>query len=289
MSLLTNKKFYLNIGVAVVLFILIMLFVLMSLKWWTRHGESTPLPDFVGLHIEDLEQFAKQNHLNYMITDSVYNDTLSKGMIVLQDPYPGSGVKKGRTIYVTVVSSLPESVVVPNVVNLSVRQAVSLIYSNDLTINKIDFVSGFDKNAVQKQLVDGVAVEPGTKLNKYTAVTLVVSKGDHSTSNKVPNLKGLTKREAMQRLQQNSFNVGNIIGDNEKNNRLIVISQIPAPGNSSYPLGYKVSFRLSDGKQNPDDALDSLQWNNIRLEKIYEDDPFENTFDNDENDESDEI
>ena len=275
MSLLTNKKLYLNIAVALVLFVLIMLFVLMSLKWWTRHGESIPLPNFVGLHIEDLEQFAKQNHLNYMITDSVYNDTLSKGMIVLQDPYPNSGVKKGRKIYVTVVSSLPESVVMPNVVNLSVRQAVSLIYGNDLTIKKLDFVNGFDKNAVQKQLLDGEEIEPGVKLNKYTAVTLVVSKGERPESTKVPNLKGLTKKEAMQRIYQNSFNVGNVVGDGGQNAKLLVVSQSPTPNDATYPLGYKINFRLSGGNDN----LDSLRWNTIILEQNHNNDVGEDTFD----------
>jgi beta-lactam-binding protein with PASTA domain len=221
----------------------------------------------------------KEHHLRYMITDSVYNDTLPKGMIVLQDPYPNSGVKRGRKIYITVVSSLPESVVMPNVVNLSVRQAASLIYGNDLTINKINFVSGFDKNAVQKQLVGDEVVEPGTKLKKFTAVTLVASKGERSEPTKIPNLKGLTKKEAMLRIYQNSFNVGNIVGDDERNAKLVVISQTPPSDKSTYPLGHKVSFRLSGGKQGSDGNLDSLTWNTLLLEqnnyKEFNDDAIE--------------
>jgi beta-lactam-binding protein with PASTA domain len=283
MSLLTNKKLYLNIGVALALFFVIIVVVLLSLKSCTRHGESIPLPDFVGLPVEDLEQFVKTHHLKYVITDSVYNDSLSKGTIVLQDPYPNSGVKKGRKIYITVVSSLPESVVMPNVVNLSVRQAVSLIYGNNLTVRKIDFVSGFDKNAVQKQLLDGEAVEPGTKLNKFTAVTLVASKGERSEPIKVPNLKGLTKRDAMQRLFQNSFNVGNIVGDDGKNAGAVVVSQTPSSDNSTYPLGYKVSFRLSGGKEGSDGSLDSLTWNSIMIDHTHDEDFSNGTLDDTEN------
>ncbi|MCL2510817.1 MAG: PASTA domain-containing protein [Bacteroidales bacterium] len=269
MSLLTNKKLYLNIGVALALFVVIVVAVLMSLKSWTRHGESILLPDFREKPVEELERFVKDNHLNYKIIDSVYNDYLPKGTIVLQDPYPNSGVKRGRNIYISVVSSLPESVVMPDVVNLSVRQAVSLIYGNNLTISKIDFVSGFDKNAVQKQLVDGQEVEPGTKLKKFTAVTLVASKGERSESHKVPNLKGLTKRDAMQRLFQNSFNVGNIVGDDEKNVGAVVVSQTPLSDKSDYPLGHKVSFRLSGGKAS--DGLDSLIWNSVTMDQDDED------------------
>ena len=264
MSLLTNKKFYVNIGVAIILFLVIMGAALFSLKSFTRHGESILLPDFRGLAVEDLEQFVKKNHLDYMITDSVYNDSLPARTIVLQDPYPNSGVKKGRKIYISIVSSLPESVVMPNVVNLSVRQAVSLIYGNDLTIRKIDFVSGFDKNAVQKQLLDGEEVAPDTKLKKFTAITLVASKGNRTEVNKVPNLKGLTKKEAMQRLFQNSFNVGNIIGDDEKNSRLLVVSQNPASDNSTYPLGHKVNFKLSPSEKQPTDEM--FSWDSTMID-----------------------
>ena len=267
MSLLTNKKLYLNVSLALILFLVIILSALLSLKLFTRHGESIALPDFKGLDVEEMKQFVKENHLNYMIIDSVYNDSLPKGTIVLQDPYPNSGVKKGRNIYVSVVSGLPESVIMPDVVNLSVRQAVSLIYGNCLTIKKIDFESGFDKNAVQKQLIDGEKVEPGTKLKKYTAVTLVASKGNRSEPNKVPNLKGLTKKEAMQRIYQNSFNVGSIIGDDEKNTGLLVVSQNPASDNLTYPLGHKISFRLScDGKRIAGNDLDSLIWESIQID-----------------------
>jgi len=283
MSLLTNKKLYLNIGVALVLFFLIILFVLMSLKSWTRHGESILLPDFKGLSIAELEQFVKDNHLNYKIIDSVYNDSLRPGTIVLQDPYPNSGVKKGRNIYVSVVSSLPESVVMPNVVNLSVRQAVSLIYGNNLTISRINFVSGFDRNAVQKQLLDDEVVEPGTKLKKFTAVTLVASKGERSEPHRVPNLKGLTKKEAIQRLYQNSFNVGNIVGDDEKTAGLVVISQTPISDKADYPLGHKVSFRLSGGKSDADNSMDSLMWRSVILNRDIDAEPSDrNTLDDDE-------
>ena len=283
MSLLTNKKLYLNIGVALALFFLIILFVLLSLKSWTRHGESILLPDFKGLSIAELEQFVKDNHLNYKIIDSVYNDSLRPGTIVLQDPYPNSGVKKGRNIYVSVVSSLPESVVMPNVVNLSVRQAVSLIYGNNLTISRINFVSGFDRNAVQKQLLDDEVVEPGTKLKKFTAVTLVASKGERSEPHRVPNLKGLTKKEAIQRLYQNSFNVGNIVGDDEKTAGLVVISQTPISDKADYPLGHKVSFRLSGGKSDADNSMDSLMWRSVILNRDIDAEPSDrNTLDDDE-------
>jgi len=288
MSLLTNKKLYLNIGVALALFFLIILFVLLSLKSWTRHGESILLPDFRGLQVEELEYFVKENHLNYKIIDSVYNDSLLAGTIVLQDPYPHSGVKRGRNIYISVVSSLPESVVMPDVVNLSVRQAISLIYGNSLTISKINFVSGFDKNAVQKQLIDDQEVEPGTKLKKFTAITLVASKGERSEFNKVPDLKGLTKRDAIQRIYQNSFNVGSIVGDDEKTAGLVVISQTPSSDRSDYPLGHKISFRLSSGeKKASDDGLDSSLWNSIIMEQDEEE--FDNdAFDDVENENNDE-
>jgi hypothetical protein len=81
----------------------------------------------------------------------------------------------------------------------------------------------------------------------------------------------------MQRLYQNSFNVGNIVGDDEKNNKLLVVSQNPASDNSTYPLGYRVNFRLSSGgKQEINNDLDSLLWNSMMTgEDTTDNEPFE--------------
>jgi beta-lactam-binding protein with PASTA domain len=246
MSLLSNKKLYLlNFCAAVILFFAIIIAVLFSLKSCTRHGESITLPDFRGLHVDSLLLFAQQHHLNCKIIDSIYNDTLPIGTVVMQDPYPLSGVKIGRNIYVSIVSSLPETVLMPDVINLSIRQAVSLIYSNNLSVKNIEFQTGFDKNAVQKQLFDGVEIEPSTKLRKNTAITLVASEGDAVASIAVPNLKGLTKKEAVMRIFRNSFNVGHIAGNDLKNDNQVVVAQVPTPSSGTYLPGCKINIRVS--------------------------------------------
>ncbi|MDR0363982.1 MAG: PASTA domain-containing protein [Bacteroidales bacterium] len=242
-----------NIFLAIAVLGALLIATLLSLKTFTRHGEEILLPDFEGESIVSLQSFVKENNLRYAIIDSVYNDDLTPGTIVLQDPYPHSKVKKGRKIYVSVVSSLPESVIMPNVVNLSVRQAVSLIYGNDLTIDKLIFRSGFDKNSVQEQLVDDETVEGGAKLKKFTPVTLIVSAGNRASFTKTPDIVGLTKDEAIQRIYQHSFNVGTILGNNVNLTGLKVVSQAPKSSNiNTYPLGYKINFKLSNDPKDVD-------------------------------------
>lgn len=282
MSLLRNKYFYINLAVALAIAIGLVIAILLSLKSFTRHGEAIVLPNFEGQPLEELEVFVKANDLQYAIIDSVYNDDLLPGTVVLQDPYPNSTVKRGRKIYVSIVSELPESVVMPNVVNLSVRQAVSLIYGNDLTVDKLIFRTGFDKNAVQEQLVEENIVEAGTKLKKHTPVTLIVSSGNQTSYSKIPNLKGLTKEQAIQRIYQHSFNIGVVSGDkSDAAKTLKVASQIPAySATGTYPLGYKVSFHLSENKNDttwvskPDaEGIDTLLMQYIEHEEPDSEEP----------------
>lgn len=294
MSIFRNKYFYLNIFLAIALLIALLAGTLASLKAFTRHGEEIVLPNFEGEPITSLQTFVRENHLRYTVIDSVYNDNLAPGTIVLQDPYPFSKVKTGRKIYVSVVSSLPESVVMPDVVNLSVRQAVSLIYGNDLTVDKLIFKSGFDKNSVQEQLIDGQAIEAGTKLPKFTPITLAVSSGNQSGFTKAPNIIGLTKADAIQRIYQHSFNVGSISGDAPNAEGLKVVAQNPKSSNTNtYPLGYKINFVLSSNGKVADSALlwnDSYQagidtslmiYMQEELEEILKRDSLENAEDED--------
>jgi beta-lactam-binding protein with PASTA domain len=116
----------------------------------------------------------------------------------------------------------------------------------------------------------------------------VASKGERPESNKVPNVKGLTKKEAMLRIYQNSFNVGNVVGDDEKSTGLVVISQTPSADNSTYPLGYKINLRLSGGKKRSDDRLDSLLWNSVIMDRDNEEEDNNNALEDVDNDNNNE-
>lgn len=140
--------------------------------------------------------------------DSVYFQSKEKGTVVLQNPLPGSKVKQGRHVYLTIVAQTPEIVLMPNLKNLSLRQALVTLESNELLVGELDYVQYFARNAVVDQLVGDEPIEPETELRKGTIVDLVVGKGDFTVMVPLPFLIALNQAEARKKLHYNSLNVG---------------------------------------------------------------------------------
>jgi len=105
---------------------------------------------------------------------------------VLQNPMPGSKVKQGRHVYLTIVAQTPELVLMPNLKNLSLRQALVTLESNELFVGELEYVQYFARNAVVDQLVGDEPIEPDTELRKGTTVNLVVGKGDFTAMVPMP-------------------------------------------------------------------------------------------------------
>ena len=83
------------------------------LKSYTRHGREVDMPDFVGQNSVALIDTLLPSDYIVVITDEVYDKTMEPGTIIKQNPEAGEKVKKGRKVYLTVATSEPPTVVMP--------------------------------------------------------------------------------------------------------------------------------------------------------------------------------
>lgn len=205
---LGKRKFYLQILIAILLTILIIWAALQSLAWYTRHGQVYIVPNFSGQTVSELKEknYGKLFHLN--VIDSVYSKRHKPGSIVMQNPLPGSKVKQGRNIYLTIVAKMPEMISMPNLRNLSLRQALVTLDERGLPVASLNYVDYFAKNAVIDQLVDGEPMEPGTEIPKGTKITLIVGRGTNPGQVPIPFIIGKKLKEAHSALHYASLNVG---------------------------------------------------------------------------------
>ncbi len=150
-SFLRSKVFFRHTMIAVVVTIVIIWLILRMLNIYTRHGQAIAVPNFIGLSLDKIEDFASDNDLEAAIVDSVYEMSLPKGTVAMQDPLPGTKVKKNRKIYLTVVALKPEQVAMPNLVDLTLRQATSMMETYGLKIGSLTYVPDIANNAVLKQ------------------------------------------------------------------------------------------------------------------------------------------
>ncbi|MBR4146882.1 MAG: PASTA domain-containing protein [Bacteroidales bacterium] len=188
-------------------FILLWLTIKM-LNLYTRHDKVYELPDFTGMTTSEVEKtYGKDYH--FILIDSIYSKTQTPGSIVQQDPLPNSKVKRGRNVYYIIVAKTPERTTMPNLNNLSLRQALVLLESSGLQVKELQYVKHFARNAIREQRFNDAVIKPGTELNKGSKITLYVGLGTEERNMQLPSLYGIPASEVQHVLNMAGLNLGN--------------------------------------------------------------------------------
>jgi beta-lactam-binding protein with PASTA domain len=227
-----SKLFLKHFGLAIIIAIGVIMLLLLWLNIYTRHGQARPVPDFIGLTIDQTDSLARKKKVKYQIIDSVYTDMVSRGCVAEQNPRPGFRVKKWRNISLTINAFRPERVLMPNLIDLPLRQAVALIEASGLEMGKKTYKSDVSSNFVLKQMHDGKEIVANDSLQKSSIIDLVLSKGLSNLKTSVPNLIGMLLEPARDRINESSLNLGiysfdNTIFTGEDSLRAFVYKQNP--------------------------------------------------------------
>jgi beta-lactam-binding protein with PASTA domain len=217
-----KKKFYLNFGLSIILTVLLFFIVLQFIKIYTNHGDTYVLPDFSGKTLAEIESDRYDQLYEFIVIDSIFDSHNPKGSIVIQNPPAGSAVKENRKVYVTLVAYSTEMVEMPDLIDLSLRQAVNSLRSKGLKINQLQYVEDFAENAILEQLFEEEVIEAGTIIEKGSGVDLVVGLGKniHATT---PFLVGLNEKEAIDAIHKASYNLGTVYfldGEDQEHSRV---------------------------------------------------------------------
>jgi beta-lactam-binding protein with PASTA domain len=234
------------LGISVVIVVLVFVF----LRIYARQGHEYELPDVVGQNISDV-MLADQLDLNYVIQDSIYRHGTEGGLILTQDPKGGSLVKRGRKVYVSITAYKADDAVLPELAGLSVRQAVSEIYSVGLTVGRLKFVEDPYKNSVIDQTCRGKALYAGQQVASGSVVDLTVGLGDGSGANVVPFVIGKTADKARRDILSLSLNVGkeHFSGVKDKSKAVVYRQEPDYTGVTKYPYGTEVKLWYTDADE----------------------------------------
>lgn len=183
-----SKAFILNLIIAFVLLVSIFWFVLRYLDGLTLHGESITVPNVSGYTISEADTILSSKKLRYVISDSVYVTESKRGVIVEQDPKADDKVKENRTVYLVVNAMAIPKVPMPELTDLSLRQALATLKTYGFESGDLEYVPDFARDAVVGQKVNGVEVEVGQMVNKGSEVVLIMGAGLSDEEVHVPNL-----------------------------------------------------------------------------------------------------
>ena len=152
-----------------------------TLKWldkYTRHNEAVVVPDVKGLKVEEAAEFFKNNNLRYNVIDSVFSKDVSPGAIVELVPSAGSKVKEGRIVFITVNALTSQIATIPEVEDLSFRQAYALLRARGFENVEIEYVPGDFKDLAVSVDLRGRTLEKGEHVPLTAPLILKVSSGE---------------------------------------------------------------------------------------------------------------
>lgn len=203
-----SKVFLKNLILAIAIGVVLLLGVFWWLDFYTMHGEDIVVPDYNGKKVSELDDAFKGSQLKYLIVDSIYEPKSPKGAVIDQSPDADSKVKEGRTIYLTINAINPPSVPMPDLVDLTLRQAIAKLEDYGFRLGEKEYVPDLARDAVLSQKHDGKVVEPGASLPKGSKIDLVL--GDGLKDNKVylPYVINMTLEEAEEAINHASLDMG---------------------------------------------------------------------------------
>jgi len=207
------KSVLLNLFLVAIAIYLLVWIAAQALSVYTRHGQSLTLPNLKGLKMEEVEQILLEKKLRYVITDTVFVDKLPKLAVAEQNPVPNSKVKEGRIIYLSINSDASATVIMPNLINSSLRYAESVLNGMGLKLGAVTYKPDIAQNAVLDQLWNGQSLQPGVKLTKGSTIDLLVGDGSGGALVSIPNLTGLNVQDATKLIESSLLSLGTIVYD----------------------------------------------------------------------------
>ena len=217
-------------------------------NFWSN--TTVDVPNVVGKQVSVAKNILEDKHLR-VSTSEVTNTDVPAGQVISQSPGAGEKVKEQRTIHL-VVSKGVGDITVPDLSGMTVEQARQRLKDLGLVVGKITqgSVEGKPDNTIVAQSPSG-----DSKVSKGTTVDLVVNK-PQTKKVKMPDVVGMTLKDARQVLGSNNIGVNQISGSVDE--KAIVTEQSVKAGEEvNEGSSLNLATELKDSKKKEDSKQSS--------------------------------
>lgn len=227
----------------------------LSSKFLDDDNKKIEVPSLKGMTYDEASDELDSLNLKIEKGDDVYSAEIEKGKIVSQSPIAKTKVKKGSKIKVN-ISKGKKAGLVPVLIGKTYNDA-----DISATLSQYGFVLGNVTYDESEKYDEGIIINQtpsaGSTSRAGSAINIVVSKGKKEKS-KVPTLTGLTADQAVQALNKEGLQVGDISYEesNVYGKDFVMWQQYSA--GTELKKGTSVSIKISKGipkvpePQNPD-------------------------------------
>jgi serine/threonine-protein kinase len=205
---------------------------------WPKLFEEAPtqeqVPSVVGLTEDEARTAIGDAGLTVGDIEREASDTVRAGQVIEQSPDANDYVDPGTEVDLVVSLGKPDRAV-PSVVNSLRKEAVSILRGEGFRVEQIERESDEDKNVVIEQ--DPAA---GTMIQEGAVVTIYYSDGKE----KVPDVVGLKRRDAIQAIEAAGFTADVFESDDTTEPAGTVFRQSPE-ANQTPPAGTTITIFVS--------------------------------------------
>ena len=196
-------------------------------------GPKIKVPDLKNMSSTKITEWAVKNKLKLEFIDK-YDDSIKEGNVISIDKEKGEILEQGTVIKVTLSKG---KLKMPKFNNID-----DFTEWADKYDIKYEIKREFNKSVKSGEIIS-FSIKPGKTIKNDDIITVKVSDGD---SCEVPNLKGLTKSEAISRLKKANLEY-NFVYKSSDTKKDKVLSQSISSG-SDISCGTTITVTLSSGK-----------------------------------------
>ncbi len=176
---LKSKTFLKHLGLAFLALLVLVILILQWLKASTNHGEYIEVPDLARKPVFEVRELLDDVDLRFEVLDSAeYNPDFPRFSVIEQNPPAGDHVKENRKIYLTINPAGYKDVTIPNIIQVTRRNAESMLRAVGLDIQRVTYIDQLGKDMVYYIKHKGADVSPGDKLPKTSKIELICGNGN---------------------------------------------------------------------------------------------------------------
>ncbi|MBU1108912.1 MAG: PASTA domain-containing protein [Candidatus Riflebacteria bacterium] len=229
-------------------------FAYLKLNDFFNRGGTVIVPDFRGQHIAEIIR-SKPEGIEIVRRDEKYDDRHLKDHVIAQFPEPGTVVKPGKKVLLSISLGL-QKVNVPDIVGANMREVDMALMNSQLVIGDRAYVFS-DK--IPPDRIVGQSPLPSEEYGVNKEVDLLISLGSRPESYPLPSLVAVSLDDGKTRLKAWGFNFGRIFSKKDPSRpKFQVISTTPAPY-TPVRKGDVISMLVSSGDDEGTASAEDLQ------------------------------
>ena len=139
----------------------------------SKGPEDATVPDVVGKNLDAATKLLKENNLDVGTVTEVYSDSYDAGEVVYQETDAGTKLEKGSLINLQISLGAKPQSIVPNMIGNDLETAQTQLANAKLNLGSVTYQESDEPEGY----VLSQGINPGSEVDQYTTVNIVVSAG----------------------------------------------------------------------------------------------------------------